>query len=78
MSHISRSCLLRVDLWQFRRERGTTVQNKRQEEGLGAGALGVVLGDLDSSSWAPVLTLGEGHSSFIQAYSLAETPIPNE
>lgn len=54
------------------------MEDKREEEGLGAGALGVVPGDLDFSSCAPVLTLGEGHSSFIQAYSLAETPIPNE
>lgn len=54
------------------------MEYKGEEEGLGAGALGVVLGDLDSCSWAPVLTLEEGHSSFIQAYSLAETSISNE
>lgn len=77
-SHISRSCLIRVDLWRFRRDRATRWEITGGGEGLEAWALGVVLDDLDPSSWAPVLTLGEGHSSFIQAYSLAETPIPNE
>lgn len=37
--------------------------------------LGVVLGDLDSLSRAAVFT--GGHLAFIQAYSLAESPILN-
>lgn len=65
---LDRDCFLA--LWQ--KSRAGTHAEGRGGRGRGLQPSGVILGDLDSSSGAPVFT-----SSFIQAYRLAEFPIPN-
>lgn len=65
---------IEIGFWCFGRSRGQEAHAGGEGGRGGPATPGVVLGDPDSSSRAPVFT--EGHSTFIQAYRLAESPIP--
>lgn len=77
LSHTSRGCLIRVGLWRSRSGRGTRwkIRWRRRGWGLGPWVSSLVT---STQQLGTSIHFGEGHSSFIQAYSLAETPIPNE